>query len=290
MDIFTEHKFLPLWNDILSDCQEINNCFIPIMFNDLFQYNNKADLLKGNYRDASDLINYNRLNINLSYMIIKTKKFVTKDSIGSLQNIRDISLVKDNFVPFVSGKKIKYPVAKFIANYFKRKGYKHENEILDYFKWCTEDHRCINLNHSEARLMDEHDHYLVNADFKEIYNKTENIKLPAKSKFNIIYKYMPKEFERIKTRKRISSEAAVQSNCVWTYANDINKDRCCILSFYDEDALYDDESRRYTIEIQRRKTGFCAVQVKSSHNREGSKEIHNYINSLLDDLNNKYIL
>lgn len=291
MEIFAGYKDLPLWNDIIKDCQEINNCFIPVMFNDLYKYGNKSDLLKDTYKNADSLrINYNKVNINLSYMIIKTKSFITNDSIGILQNIRDISLVRDNFVPFVSGKKIKYPVAKFIANYFYSKGYKHEHELSDYFRWCLGDNRKINLNHSEARLLEEHDHYLVNADYDEIYKKTSNIKIPQKSRFDIIYKYMPAEFERIKTRKRIASEAAVQSNCVWTYADYINKDVCCVFSFYDKDALYDNESKRYTIEIQRNEAGFWAKQVKSSHNREGSKKIHEYINNLLDELNKKYIL
>lgn len=289
MDIFTQHKVLLLWNDILVDCQEIDNCFIPLAFNDLYNHGNKANLLKDTYQDAKNLkINFNKININLAYMIIKTKKYITEDSIGTLQNIRNTSIIKDQFVSYVSGKKIKHAVSKFICNYFREKGYKSYHEINDYVSCCIEDRRKINLNHSEARLLDDHNHYLVNADFWEVYHKTENIKIPAHSKFNLIYKHMPKEFERIKTRKRIATEAASQNNCVWTYARSINQDRCCILSLYDKDAIYDDSVKRYTIEIRRKNNKFVAEQIKSQHNQEGSKKIHQYINQTLNQINKEY--
>ena len=57
--------------------------------------------------------------------------------------------------------------------------------------------------------------------------KTPVIKIPKDSRFKKLK--LPKEFEEIKTKKRIIEESRIQHHCVWSYADKINHDECDLL-------------------------------------------------------------
>lgn len=81
----------PIFKDISRDF-EITNLF-PIKFNDLYKYHTKNELMKDMYGLAKDLpINYNKININLSYLIIKSYNYVNDRSKKILIQLKD----KDN--------------------------------------------------------------------------------------------------------------------------------------------------------------------------------------------------
>ena len=78
----------------------------------------------------------------------------------------------------------------------------------------------------------------------------------------------------IKSRKRLISEAVVQHNCVWSYADDINRDKCAIYSL-----VYNEV--RYTIEFRYQENKYEAVQIQRAFNQGCSEEVRNYITSFL---------
>lgn len=86
-------KMTPIFKDISRDF-EITNLF-PIKFNDLYKYHTKNELMKDMYGLAKDLpINYNKININLSYLIIKSYNYVNDRSKKILIQLKD----KDNSI------------------------------------------------------------------------------------------------------------------------------------------------------------------------------------------------
>lgn len=88
------HSYLA--KDVLCDCW--GKCLIPISFNQLYDYYNKAHFLKSTYKLANKLpIDWNKININIGYMIIKSYPYVKpgksqqillneKDKAGTLLN------------------------------------------------------------------------------------------------------------------------------------------------------------------------------------------------------------
>lgn len=86
-------KMTPIFKDISRDF-EITNLF-PIKFNDLYKYHTKNELMKDMYGLAKDLpINYNKININLSYLIVKSYNYVNDRSKKILIQLKD----KDNSI------------------------------------------------------------------------------------------------------------------------------------------------------------------------------------------------
>ena len=86
-------KMTPIFKDISRDF-EITNLF-PIKFNDLYKYHTKNELMKDMYGLAKDLpINNNKININLSYLIVKSYNYVNDRSKKILIQLKD----KDNSI------------------------------------------------------------------------------------------------------------------------------------------------------------------------------------------------
>lgn len=86
-------KMTPIFKDISRDF-EITNLF-PIKFNDLYKYHTKNELMKDMYGLAKDLpINYNKININLNYLIVKSYNYVNDRSKKILIQLKD----KDNSI------------------------------------------------------------------------------------------------------------------------------------------------------------------------------------------------
>lgn len=80
-------KMTPIFKDISRDF-EITNLF-PIKFNDLYKYHTKNELMKDMYGLAKDLpINYNKININLSYLIVKSYNYVNDRSKKNINTIK----------------------------------------------------------------------------------------------------------------------------------------------------------------------------------------------------------
>ena len=93
------------------------------------------------------------------------------------------------------------------------------------------------------------------------------VSVPKDTVFKKLRKILPTEFEWIKTRKRLNKESLMMGHCVWSYGDEINKDKCAIYSFIDEEGKYSTEGcrKRYTLEFQ-----FVKKNTRSFRSRENT--------------------
>lgn len=84
------------YRDVICDCLN-TRCLIPLNFNEVAEYHNRADLILKKYKTAVNIrINWNKQNINLSYLIIKAYNLVEPGkSREILLQQKDISLIAD---------------------------------------------------------------------------------------------------------------------------------------------------------------------------------------------------
>ena len=65
--------------DILSDCEK--ECLLPIKVADIFLYHNRREYIEKNFKTASGIkIKWNKYNLNLSYLLIKSLPYIEKES------------------------------------------------------------------------------------------------------------------------------------------------------------------------------------------------------------------
>ena len=83
------------YNDVISDCMKAP-CLIPLAFNEVAEYHNRAELLLNKYKLATNVhIKWNKQNLNLSYLIIKAYPLVEPGiSRRILLQQRDLKLVQ----------------------------------------------------------------------------------------------------------------------------------------------------------------------------------------------------
>lgn len=281
-------KMTPIFKDISRDF-EITNLF-PIKFNDLYKYHTKNELMKDMYGLAKDLpINYNKININLSYLIVKSYNYVNDRSKKILIQLKD----KDNSIlklvnrcitkswqRLTYKRKVFFFLQSIIIYTINEKTDWGENlnfiaenildaEFNEFEENCADDmviqvgdyvNMCIYSNKRVKPKVDlsiSNIHTLIEKhnDVSWLSRKsgTKPVKVPKDSVFNDLRKILPKEFEWIKNRKRLILETELQHHCVWSYADKISSDMCAIYSYVDKDGskslCNDGKPKRYTIEF-----------------------------------------
>lgn len=300
-----------LYKDFYKDC--FINCLIPIAYSDIRNYNNKKQFIKERYKTAENMkVNWNKLNLNLSYMIISSYKSVAdgksknilleqKDE-SLLENISKSLNIRTKVNIFLRNIIITKIALKDSTNILKNELSKKTQEYLeeevlflqrqknesglaitlnDYIEMARQEKRKIRLDiYSELQLYNLHDR-IQSHDYK---NLTSPVKIPKDTKFKELRKILPEKFEWIKTRSRLILETEIQQHCVWSYADKISKDRCAIYSFVDTTGEYTDDGKpsRYTIEFARRNKKYVVVQMQKRFDRGGSTILENYINSILE--------
>lgn len=317
LDIFFQDRIKknPLYKDLLQDYLDVSQT-IPISFDEIDQYHNKAELLKSRYKDANNInIKWNKQNIFLSYMIIKTwRKVIPGKSQQILLQQKDISLVKNlygniyskinQFVVNILEKQIikNTPKEQYRKEFEEIVGTKYLEEeyeqyleehliddnidgscVQDYIEMCTQAKRKFNLTFvSLKKILKVHDE-ISNTMYK---HRTKTVKIPSNSKFNDLRKILPENFEQITTKKRLIMETEIQHHCVWSYASDISHDQCAIYSFLDSDGekSIDDMPKRYTIEFrQDPKTKLYYIQqIQGKYNRRNTQKMYSYVQNILD--------
>lgn len=300
-----QHYF---YKDFYKDC--FINCLIPIAYSDIKNYNNKKQFIKERYKTAENMkVNWNKLNLNLSYMIISSYKSVAdgksknilleqKDE-SLLENIDEKLYIRTKVNIFLKNIIITKIALKDSTNILKNELSKKTQEYLeeevlflqrqndgldltlnDYIEMARQEKRKIRLDiYSELQLYNLHDR-IQSHDYK---NFTSPVKIPKDTKFKELRKILPEKFEWIKTRSRLILETEIQQHCVWSYADKISKDRCAIYSFVDATGEYTDDGKpsRYTIEFGKRNNKYVVVQMQKRFDRGGSTILENYINDLL---------
>lgn len=79
------------FKDIFADCEKY--CLIPLTVNECLNYHNRSELIKNKYKKADGInIQWNKRNLNLSYMIIKSMPYVDSKSKEILKQIKTFNL------------------------------------------------------------------------------------------------------------------------------------------------------------------------------------------------------
>lgn len=325
LQVITKDRFKKnkLYQDLLQDYQDVYNT-LPISFNDIMKYHNKAELLKKEYKDANDIhIKWNKQNIYLSYMIIKAwPKMANEKSRQILSQQKDLNLVKglwgsvynrrDQFIANVLQNRVQFSLArKQIEDQCKQQiqeldiqylpdeyetfvqdtmqEYQNENQHVyeDYLYMCNIAKKKYDLSMKSLKGIQQKHDRLSN----EYYIKyTKPVNIPKDSKFKQLREILPNEFEQITTRKRLILETQLQQHCVWTYADQITHDNCAIYSFLDTNGQKstDNNPKRYTIEfrIDPLTNKYYIEQIQGRHDVVNAAKMIPYVQKILDNAQN----
>lgn len=291
-------------NNIFKDIQKDtfnSNCLVPLSVNELNNYHNKSELIIGKYKSANNLkIRWNKININLSYMIIKSLPYVDEKGKQILLNTRDTTLLTED-IKGTFKNKVKYFLINILCKSInidvktkkelmcvKTGLLKNENinvikqDVQDYVSMCLERKIKIKLNIKTVNeLKNKHD--LVNAaDYEK---ETGIVKVPKDTIFKDLEKILPKGFEWIKTRKRLIVETKLQNHCVWNYANKITEDKCAIYSYVDDEGKFsaDGISKRYTIEFNYKNGRYIVRQTQGQYDKVNTSNFNQWLKNLLEE-------
>ena len=128
----------------------------------------------------------------------------------------------------------------------------------------------INLNiKSYNRFLDIHDDLA-----KKMISKTNKIVIKKNNPF--LQLKLPHEFELIDNIERLYDEGVVNKNCVFTYLDKINKEKCVIYS-----TMW--RKKKYTIEFAISQKKFILQQISGFRNSPAPKTLKNKINKLLEN-------
>lgn len=278
-----------LIKDVIKDIMECGDSFIsPISYADTVKYHNRAEYFTGTYKNAGIIKwNYNKHNINLSYMVLKSLDKVAIEDYGILQNTSDNMLryIKKN----QHGRnKLSNTIIEFLSGFYAEKGAEAEDYAEDYIRMCVNEHKDVVLHYSAKRMIDEHDHFMDNRTRKSYNKQVKPFKVPKNSKFNKLRDILPEGFEWVKTKKRLIDESIMMHHCVWSYYDKIGRDACAIYSFLDKQGMFDckgkGEVKRYTIEFlyDKRSNNYRINQIQTKYDRFGGDLIKPYIQKLLN--------
>lgn len=301
-DIFAfltkDHYFM---KDVLSDCRD--RTYIPTAFNELYHYHNKAEFLHANYKLSNELkADWNKMNINTAYLMIKAYPYVEKgDSQQILLNTKDKNGKMLLAMPqrYMSAKDKALAWLEIIlrnrimetdlfecpqTNLSKKEKFEeYKIYAKDYISITAQNKEKVQLTiKSFAELKNKHDA----AENTNLYKSTGPVKVPKNSRFAALRKILPEEFEWIKTRKRLISEAVMQHHCVWSYAPDITADKSAIYSYVDRSGMMDKDgiSKRYTIEFKINKNGkYYVAQTQGWYNKVNTSQMKTFINKILQE-------
>lgn len=240
------------------------------------------DLLKGM---CSTTKLQKNINLFIQQIIFESiKKFgYSKEIETQLSTLYAQELTENLNTPILSDEKDQWLLEK-VAEGFNEDDIRAT--IYDYISMCRKLKIKIRLDiRSEHQLYKIHDKISFrNNDYRKM---TAIVKIPKDSKFSSLQKMLPKEFEWIKTRKRLILETELQHHCVWSYADYITKDECAIYSYVDATGAYsvDGIPKRYTIEFRQKNGKYYVEQVQGKYDRANSQKMEEYIEMLLIDYN-----
>lgn len=312
----------PFIKDAINDCKD--NCLIPLSVNECIMYHNRAELIKAKYKTASNInIDWNKRNLNLSYLYIKSLPYIDDKGKEILKQIKDIDFniiknsrhnykgkVKD-FLSYVIYKNIQDNLVVDKENEITKELsilpdviddekeslaiYEEnldETEYLCYdyvnmlmFNTARKNREKIKLNiKSVNEIRNKHDNVTT---YTNIDRETHPVKIKKDSVFNELRNILPSNFEWIKTRKRLILETKIQHHCVWSYADKITNDNCAIYSYVDKDGSksIDGIPKRYTIEFgfNENTCQYYVIQTQGRYDSVNASNMEKYINAILDD-------
>lgn len=263
-----------LFCDLLKDYKE-RLLYLPYTFNQIMECKTKRELLQLSFKNIEIPKRLNKENIHIAYLLMKCKKYVKEDEWNKLFEIdfSKVTFYKSNVSEQIRLLFFHYYYQKILKLDSQKRTLNDLDEILieDYInlKIKYDRKKKLNLNiKSYRRIKEEHDK--LEDSLRE--KNTPVIKIPKDSRFKNLK--LPKEFELIKTRKRLILESRIQHHCVWSYGQKINNDRCCIYSIVRN-------GERYTLEVVREKNKFRINQFMGKFNTNAPNELVQEVNYLL---------
>lgn len=259
-----------LFLDLVKEAK-VRPLYLPYTFQQVFECQTKRELLQLSFKNMELPKRLNKEHLHIAYLLMKAKKYVPENQWVKLFEI-DFSLLDFYSRP------LKGQLYAIFSSYYHQKlnivARSYESQMVQDFVLMMLNHgktKQFNLNiQSYRRLLEEHDRLSDQLREKE----TPVIKIPKDSRFKKLK--LPKEFEEIKTRKRLIEESRIQRHCVWSYANKINRDQCRIYSIVRD-------GERYTLEVVRRKDKFVANQIRGKGNQLPPKNLENEVCQLLKE-------
>ena len=254
--------------DLVKDLEKNSHSLMaPIDFSLLEIAKNKKHLLEIKTKTKLTPI-YNRISLNHAYSVIKAKKYINENELNKL-------LVLDSDIYSTSIIYEKLRIAEFFSKYFSNRfnivnsGH-FSNIMYDFIDFHKKLKIKINLNiKSYNRFLDIHDDLA-----KKMISKTNKIVIKKNNPF--LQLKLPHEFELIDNIERLYDEGVVNKNCVFTYLDKINKEKCIIYT-----TIW--RKKKYTIEFAISQKKFILQQISGYRNSPAPKTLKNKINKLLEN-------
>lgn len=272
-----------IFKDVLHDINSHYTVSTPFVINKIIELNppNKKMLFKGYYKYPFDVPTYvNKLPIAEGYIKLKTLRKIQPNMRPEFIHFEIPQKEVSNITTNRHSARIPLDV---MLCYYKRKlatfGYGEWKYYIlpDYLKMSYKVDAYFDLNIKTPKsLTNKH-----NEIIPRYIAKVKSIKLKIPNNTPLSKLELPDKFEKITTGKRLKEEGIKQSNCVYSYADEINKGKCVIYST-------EYEGHRYTIEIRyTKKKGYYLNQCLGYKNIFENEELNKKINKLLREENKK---
>lgn len=260
-----------IFKDILKEYSYCKaNLAIPIRLELLWNGYSKQEILQKQC-NLSLPKSINKYTLKTGYLVVKSFKYVKENEWQKLLHIPG-----EEYGPCDNINGIFYVYYHKIFN-FNSDSDELENILNDYITMTIKMKKTFNMKMtSVARLIDEHNKLAIAYRCKY----TKNITIPKNSIFNKLK--LPKEWQRIKTKQALVEESILNNNCVASYDDKINRDKCAIFT-----RMY--EGKRYTIEIiykkYKGKYKFAVRQIYGKSNSIAPEQLEKELNKLIYDEN-----
>lgn len=285
---FFTYYFEQLYNenylikDIVNDYRlkgNYNGINLPIAFESLENCFNKKQLLEYHLNSKLEK-NVNKYPLAYFYYVFKLKKYLDEKDITKLLNLNNEK--KEEILSYLDSKsnsketdRLKYFLFKYCFINFEE--FKETGIFIDYFNFHKKLKRKINLNFKSIKgFFKKHDEL-----FLEVMKKQRKTKMIIKKENPFLQLKLPKKYHMIDTYPKLLLEGNRNKNCVATYLNDINNERCIIYN-----AVHN--NKHFTLEILRTKNNeFYLKQIKGFVNSEAPNDLVYEINELLKKENKR---
>lgn len=270
----------PVMKDILRTFEKDNFMLLPIRLIDCRDSYNYNHLLQKRWV-AADKINWNRTDVNLAYLVIKSlpylgreidKKRLLQTKDASLLDVVDSSFWKRRWNNKCISTFLGCFIADGISDVPEDGGLnKVRTTADDYIKMAHEMHQKVKLGfRSWKKLKDAHDKIS-----KKYKNRLHRVYVPKNSKFNHLRELLPESYEWIRTGSRLRMEGIEMGHCVNSYWQYINQDTCAIYSFTAGE-------KRYTAEFRVGSNGKYTVrQIQSKYDRGCPASVRKQVGKLI---------
>lgn len=306
-----QHLGSLVYIDVLKYFKEKSLICVPLLLDDLNGKHTWEEVYKEKYK--KDLgIKWNKGNISLNYLFYITYNYIREvDKTKFLAILNEFNsknklekFLKDleffnmdvnhyNSIYFTPSKAIKtiflsiilfYKIKENDPNFYNYNDpnfYNYNLSELDIFRICNDyifftlkNRKKISISFkSFKKVLESHDEAYFEYECK--MNKFK-IKVIKNSKFNNLRKILPKEFEWIRTNKRLFLEGTKMHHCVYSYGPFISKDKCAIYSYLDKES-----NKRYTIEFIIENGKYKINQIQGIGNSGCPNDIRDYVKSFL---------